>query len=174
MPRTAVEKKPAPLKLKIEYPSEAWEQMEVITWCEKNEYRFPALKMIYHSPNGEERPARTRVRKSDGKVIRFSPVGLKLKRMGTKKGWLDLQVPVPRGGYHGLFIEMKSTDPAATTTPEQDEWIELLRDLGHAVAVCRGAESAKKILTWYMSLPVNEACACLADPLQREEFRHAA
>ena len=33
--------------------------------------------------------------------------GAKLKRMGMQKGFPDLVVPLPRGNYHGLYIEMK-------------------------------------------------------------------
>ena len=44
-----------------------------------------------------------------------------LKRQGVKAGVPDLHLPVARGGYHGLYIELKVGDN--TTTKKQKDWI---------------------------------------------------
>ena len=44
----------------------------------------------------------------------------KMKRMGYRKGCPDIMIFEARGGYGGLFIELKSKTGSAT--PEQKEW----------------------------------------------------
>ena len=68
------------------------EQMGVIDWSNWNTGRFPELKLLFHVPNGGKRNA--------AEAARF-------KAMGVKAGVPDLCLPVPRGGYAGLYIEMK-------------------------------------------------------------------
>ena len=71
----------------------------------------------------------------------------RLKRMGLRSGFPDLLVPLARGGYHGLFIEMKYGKN--TTTKEQKEWLERLSAEGYACAVCYNAAEAIKTIESY-------------------------
>ena len=57
-------------------------------------------------------------------------------------------LPVPRGAYHGLFIEMKA--PKGRTSDAQNTWIEKLKSNGYAVKVCYGFESAQQTLLSYL------------------------
>lgn len=66
--------------------NEDLEQEAVIEWCDIK--RIP----IVHIPN-------------EGK--RSAAYAARLKRMGLRPGFPDLFIPVVRGRYHGLFIEMK-------------------------------------------------------------------
>lgn len=54
--------------------------------------KYPSTKWIHAIPNGGER----------------NPiVAGKMKAEGARTGVWDVFVPVPRGGYHGLYIEFK-------------------------------------------------------------------
>lgn len=74
--------------------SEAQHQAAVIKWTQQPAIRsqWPELALLHHIPNGGTR----------------DPVEAKhLKQQGVKNGVPDLCLPVPRGRYHGLYIEMK-------------------------------------------------------------------
>ena len=75
--------------------SEAKHQSFVIKWTEQPSIRsqWPELKLLYHIPNGGTR----------------DPIEAKhMKEQGVKRGVPDLHLPVARGKYHGLYIEMKT------------------------------------------------------------------
>lgn len=55
------------------------------------------------------------------------------KGMAVRAGWPDLQLAVPRGDKHGLFLELKSPD--GRISPEQKEILSLLHAQGYAVCV---------------------------------------
>lgn len=124
------------------------EQMGVIDWANWNTGRFPELKMLFHVPNGGKRNA--------AEAARF-------KAMGVKAGVPDLCLPCPRGGYAGLYIEMKYGKNK--TTENQNEWISNLQNEGYKVAVCYGGEDATHLLEAYLQQsqtiltdPLNESC----------------
>lgn len=74
--------------------SEAQHQAYVIKWSQQPSIRrqWPELALLHHIPNGGTRDA----------------VEAKhLKQQGVKSGVPDLCLPVPRGQYHGLYIEIK-------------------------------------------------------------------
>ena len=99
------------------------EQMGVIDWANWNTGRFPELKLLFHVPNGGKRNA--------AEAARF-------KAMGVKAGVPDLCLPVPRGGYAGLYIEMKYGKNK--TTEKQEEWIHSLIEQGYLVKLCWGGQ----------------------------------
>lgn len=72
----------------------------------------------------------------------------KLKAEGVSAGVPDLFIPIPKQGYHGLFVEMKVGKNR--TSPEQDEWLALLRKNGYRAAVCYGADAAIKTIDDYI------------------------
>jgi hypothetical protein len=109
------------------------EQMGVIDWANWNKNHFPELKMLFHIPNGGKRSAT--------EAARF-------KAMGVKAGVPDLCLPVPRGGFAGLYIEMKYGKNK--TTDNQKEWIADLQKQGYKVAVCYGGEEATRTLEAYL------------------------
>lgn len=73
-----------------------------------------------------------------------------LKRQGVKAGVPDLCLPVTRGRYHGLYIEMKYGKNK--TSEEQNKWLDALAWQGYAVAVCYGWEKAQELIVKYLSL----------------------
>lgn len=106
--------------------SEATEQEAVVEWCFHNRI------LIFAIPNGGSR----------NKLEAAN-----LKRQGVKAGVPDLCVPVARGGYHGLFIEMKYGKNKTTTS--QDEWLETLNREGYLAKVCNGYAEAVNLIKWY-------------------------
>ena len=69
--------------------SETTEQIGLINWARANEEYVPELQLLHHIPNEGIR--------TNGPV---------LKAAGMKAGVPDLSLPVPRRGFHGLYIEM--------------------------------------------------------------------
>lgn len=116
--------------------SEATEQEALITWCGWMANQHPELKLIYHVPNGGSRNTLEAVN---------------LKRQGVKAGVLDLCLPVPMNGFHGLYIEMKYGKNK--TMEAQKEWLDALTEQGYFTAVCYGAEEAERVLSRYLEFP---------------------
>ena len=117
------------------YPAEFGLQCALITWAKLNEARWPELALLHHIPNGGHRHAN---------------VAAGLKRAGVKAGVPDLVLPIPRGGYPGLYLELKS--PKGRLSKAQREWISALRHQGYRVEVVRSLEEGIAILEGYLSL----------------------
>ena len=117
----------------IRIDTESGAQEMLFTWAMWQQEGRPELKLLYHVPNGGKRDAKT---------------GRALKRQGVKAGVPDLCLPVARGGYHGLYIELKAGKN--TTSPKQKEWINDLGQQGYYAAVCRGCEEAKETIENYL------------------------
>lgn len=114
---------------------EADEQKKLFNWADFMMTQYPELCMMFHIPNGGSRNKLEAVN---------------LKRQGVKAGVPDLFLPVARGGYHGLFIELKYGKNKTTT--KQDEWLEKLNKQGYAVAVCYGCKEAQEKILKYLNL----------------------
>ena len=117
------------------HKSEAQEQSDLIEWAEScvRLKIHPELALIYAIPNGGSRDIRE---------------AKNLKRQGVKAGVPDLCLPVPKGAYHGLYIEMKvgRNKPSA----KQKEWLAALGGNGYAVCVCYGAAEARRYIEKYL------------------------
>lgn len=109
------------------------EQAAVIEWAEAMRSRIPELALLFAVPNGGYRHPATAAR---------------LKREGVRAGVPDLCLPVPRGKWHGLFIEMKAG--GNKPTPEQRDWLSLLTSQGYRAVVANGAEMAKAVIETYL------------------------
>ena len=72
-----------------------------------------------------------------------------LKAQGMVTGESDLFFAVPRGTYHGLFVEMK--DFTKKPTADQLEYLQYQRDNGYQAVWAEGAEEAIRLITEYMS-----------------------
>lgn len=115
--------------------TEAQHQAALFNWAWLVRNRYPELALLYHIPNGGSR------NKAEA---------ANLKRQGVKPGVPDLCLPVPRGQYHGLYIELK-TEKGRTSTA-QDWWIRELNAQGYFTEVCHSWESAVRVIEWYMNL----------------------
>jgi hypothetical protein len=117
-------------------PKHAHEDVEqgyLMQWAARQECVYPELWLLHHIPNEGKRSPRT---------------GARLKRQGLKPGVPDLSLPVPRGHFHGLYIELKVNDN--TTTDDQDEWLERLAEQGYSTHACWGWEEAAKVIENYL------------------------
>ena len=113
--------------------SEAQEQTNLMDWVRLSEGRYTELKLLFHVPNGGSR------NKAEA---------AHLKKQGVKAGVPDLFLPVARGGYHGLFIEMKAAN--GHLMENQKTWIRKLRKQGYYAVVAWGFENAKEIIEEYL------------------------
>lgn len=115
--------------------SEAQEQRALFQWAGYAEQQYPELKLLHHIPNGGKRDSMTAVN---------------LKREGVKAGVPDICLPVARGQYHGLYIELKAGKNK--TTAKQKEWLNALNQEGYATKVCYGWSEAGETIEKYLGL----------------------
>ena len=118
-------------------PSEAQEQEAVIAWARCNIARLPGLELLFHVPNGGERPMHA---------------ALAMARQGVQSGVPDLLLPVARGGYHGLWLELKKRDGSNHPSPAQHAWLTRLEAEGYRCVVAYGAAQAIEAITHYLEM----------------------
>lgn len=105
----------------------------------------PYLCLLHAIPNG----ART-----------SKSVAKRLKAEGMKAGVPDVFLPVPRGKYHGLYIEFKKLPyrngkgklVKSYPSPEQKRFISGLKDQGYHVVVAYGCDEGLAELKQYIGL----------------------
>ena len=125
----------ASARKKMPCPTEGVEQATLFSWAQMRTYWYPDLALMFHIPNGGKR--------SKAEAGRF-------RAEGVKSGVPDLCLPVPRGQYHGLYIEMKTE--SGHTSDEQEWWGERLQAQGYVWRVCHGWQAAVAVLEWYLQL----------------------
>lgn len=77
-------------------------------------------------------------------------IAAKLKAEGVVSGVPDLHIPVPRGDYASLYIEMKN-GKAGRLSDHQKEIIPRLQAFGNKVVVCRTFEEFKQEVEEYFN-----------------------
>lgn len=109
----------------------------------------PELKWLHAIPNGGSRGDTAKSRAIAGGMM---------KAEGVKKGVADVCLPVKRGEYSGLYIEMKrpSERPKTETSKggisdEQAEFIQFVRMQGFGAVVCYCWQDAAQIIMQYLS-----------------------
>lgn len=113
-------------------PSEHLEQVQLVSMVEAAYPREAA--MLFAIPNGGDR-----------NIL----VAAKLKKEGVRRGVPDMFLALPRGGWHGLFIEMKRRR-GGVVSREQREYIEALNAAGYRACVCRGCDEAFEAIRDYL------------------------
>lgn len=76
--------------------------------------------------------------------------GQRDKMAGLRAGVPDMCLPVARGGYHSLYIELKKI--GGRPSAAQLSWIEILTNLRHRAVVCEGWLEAKSAIEDYLNL----------------------
>lgn len=113
--------------------SEHDEQVILFNLAALHETQYPELAWLHAIPNGG---------------LRNQRVAIKLKAEGVKAGVWDVFLPVARGGYHGLYIEMKYGKNKLT--PSQREFQEFIDRQGYAHMVCYNGETAYHLVEKYL------------------------
>ena len=113
-------------------------QTQVVEWSrwayKANPARYPHLEMLHCSLNG----------------VKLSGTQAKIaKGQGMLSGVPDLFLPVPKNGYHGLFIEMKSEK--GRLTDNQHWFLTNAESVGYKTAVCYSAKEAISAIEAYYS-----------------------
>ena len=115
-------------------PLERDEQTLLFEWSEYAECTYPELQYMYHVPNEGRRSAAQ---------------AASLHLQGLKSGVPDICLPVPRGGYGALYIELKRKR-GGVVSKEQKKWVDGLNAVGNKAVVCRGFEEARDAIIAYM------------------------
>jgi len=114
--------------------TEAEHQILVMCWAKKISLAGRAeLDLLFHIPNGGSRSKRE---------------GAMFKAMGVKAGVPDLCLPVPRGEFNNLWIEMKVED--GSTSEAQEQWHRSLESHGGYVVVAYGWKNAIAAICGYL------------------------
>ena len=117
-------------------PTESEEQQALFRWAQLQSGRYPELKLLYHIPN---------------EGFRSPATGARLRAEGLRRGVPDICLPAARGGYHGLYIELKRTK-GGVASAEQLGWLVALREAGYAATICRGWDDARRRILEYLDL----------------------
>lgn len=115
-------------------PTESTEQRNLFTWAKYQYGVWPELRLMYHTPN---------------EGLRNSTTGARMRLEGLKRGVPDICLPVARGKYHGLYIEMKRTK-GGVVSEDQRGWLEALNAQGYKAVVCKGCEAAIATIIGYL------------------------
>ena len=108
-------------------------QAALFRWAEIQNKRTPELSLLFAIPNGG---------------LRSKATAAKLKAEGVKAGVPDICLPVAKGEYHGLFIELKAG--RNKPTPTQVQWHARLSYEGYRVTVCWGWKAAREAIEEYL------------------------
>ena len=109
------------------------EQVALFRWAGYQQRAHPELALLFAIPNGG---------------MRSKATAAKLKAEGVKAGVPDICLPVARGEYHGLWIEMKAGRNKPTAP--QVKWHVKLSQQGYRVAVCYSWEAARDVIEEYL------------------------
>jgi len=97
----------------------------------------PRYTLPFHIPNGGKR---------------FKATAGRMKAAGVKAGVPDIFIPIPRGRYHGFFLELKSLKKYAAVTKNQEKMILELMKNGYLVEICCGWRKALQRIQEYLRL----------------------
>lgn len=124
--------------MKNNSPLEAQEQEALFRWAAYSAGKYPELRLMYAIPNGGSRDRRE---------------AHNLRLQGVKAGVPDICLPVPRGRFAALYIELKR-QKGGRVSDEQRGWIEALNRAGNRAVVCRGYEEARAEIERYLGMKI--------------------
>ncbi|MCB5299278.1 VRR-NUC domain-containing protein [Yersinia intermedia] len=120
---------------KVNHQAETEEQAALIAWADKTVINGICIgDYLIHIPNeGKRGPKAAR----------------DAKRLGLRKGVPDLFLALPRGGYAGLWIEMKALDGKPTL--DQTQWLNKMNEMGYLAIINFSCVEAVKTITEYIN-----------------------
>ncbi len=113
-------------------PTESAEQQALFQWAAWSVGKYPGIDLMHHIPNGGAR--------SKSEAGRF-------KAEGVKAGVPDIFLPVARGGYHGMYLEMKRR--GGKVSGAQRDMLDRLRGQGYCAVVCYSFVDARNAIEKY-------------------------
>lgn len=111
------------------HPTESQMQVAVIAWCR---LQRNGLEQAIHIPNEGKRSPRR---------------GAQLKREGMKPGVLDIFIPLAKGGWHGMWLELKSHGKKPTA--DQSRFLTGMIAQGYLAAWTDSQDVALRMLADY-------------------------
>ncbi|HET7674632.1 MAG TPA: VRR-NUC domain-containing protein [Gammaproteobacteria bacterium] len=119
-------------------------QRALFRWIRKQGALLPGLGLAFAIPNGAY---------LQGDKLQRAKRWAQLRAEGAREGVSDVFLPVPRGRYHGLWIEMKAEKPHnSAVSKEQREWLQAMREQGYQAGVCYGKDEAMAAILDYYQL----------------------
>lgn len=119
-------------------PTELQEQTALIAWA-----RLKKIALVHHANEG----------------LRTARHGAILKGAGLAPGYPDLSLMEARGGYFGMFIELKrnrrysESEMASKSWKLQEDWLARLRSHGYFAFRVFGFDEASEMIELYMRFP---------------------
>jgi hypothetical protein len=117
-------------KIPTTVPTEEQDQIKLATWMTLKGIRFYAI-----ANGGFRKPMEA----------------IRLKRQGVQAGVPDLCIPMPRGGFNGMYLELKRVT-GGRLSDNQIYWLEYLRSQGYFADCAYGFDEAKNMITNYLGL----------------------
>jgi len=114
---------------------ESEEQQSLFQWAKLSQSEHPELSLMHSIPNGGKRNIREAAR---------------LKKEGALAGVSDIFLPVPRGNYHGLYIELKVK--GGKISDNQKWWLSETTKQGYLSVVCFGWVEASEVIGQYLNM----------------------
>jgi len=114
-------------------PSEGDGQRALFEWARASEGRYPELALLHAVPNGG---------------LRHIATAARMKAEGAKAGVPDICLPVARGPWHGLYVEMKTA--TGRLSEAQKRWLSALAKEGYRAEVARGFDEARELILDYL------------------------
>ena len=112
---------------------EAQIQTALFEWAALSAGKYTELKLMFHVANGGRRD-----------IIEAAH----LKQQGVKPGVPDLCLPVARGGFHGLYIELKAA--GGRLQDSQKAWLDDLSRQGYKAVTAYGFDEARAVIEGYL------------------------
>lgn len=120
---------------------ESSHQRALFCWAHDNLETYPELYWLFAVPNGGERP---------------KSVAAAMKAEGAKDGVSDIFLPIKRGPWSGLWIELKRparpdlNHKEGVVSKEQKKWIDHFKSQDYGAMVCIGWEQARDNIVAYL------------------------
>jgi hypothetical protein len=112
---------------------ESSDQQALFQWSKLMQGQYPELSLLHSIPNGGKRNLIEAVR---------------MKKEGIKSGVFDMFMPVARGDYHGIYLEMKIK--GGRVSDNQKWWQRETTKQGYLSVICYGWEDARKEIINYL------------------------
>ena len=121
-------------------------QVNLFKWAYLSRQKYPELAALFSIPNGTKLAGTPKQRAYQAQ---------RLKNAGMRAGVSDVCLPIARGGYGSLWIEMKRPaspgKPKGVLSDTQREWGELMLKNGNLFQVCYTWEEAKDTILRYLA-----------------------